>query len=51
MNDVDARRSMRILASIYKNKPLDIGKNFIAGAQQSLNNKTRGLLRTIGAKI
>ena len=47
MNDIDARRTARILGSIYRNKPLDIGKNIIASAQQHLNTNTRGILRKL----
>ena len=47
MNDVDARRTARLVGSIYMNKPLDIGKNIISSAQQSINTGARGLLRSI----
>lgn len=47
MNDVDARRTARLVGSIYMNKPLDIGKNIIASAQQSINTGARGVLRSI----
>ena len=47
MNDVDARRTARLVGSIYMNKPLDIGKNIIASAQQAVNTGARGVLRSI----
>nr|DAO78205.1 MAG TPA: hypothetical protein [Caudoviricetes sp.] len=47
MNDIDARRTARILGSIYKNKPMDMGRNLIASAQQSINTNTRGVLRKL----
>ena len=47
MNDVDARRTARLVGSIYMNKPLDIGKNIISSAQQSINTGARGILRSI----
>ena len=45
MNDVDARRSLTLITSIYANKPMDIFNNFVSRGRQNMNNVVRGTLR------
>lgn len=45
MNDVDARRSLTLITSIYANKPMDIFNNFVSRGRQNINNVVRGTLR------